>query len=447
MKLTEEELKALIVGVVEDILTTKGPTKFSDLKDEVHAEFDHLVGDKLQPQIDGIFEKLRALPSPDGKAGDGNGDLKGLNPTGGYSCFAEFAKDVYLADLKGAETSPKFDKWMGDIRAYRKVLEEAKTAGTPTLELQDPEQGGYLAPEEFSKNILSLVYQNSNFMNRCTKIPMAINQIGIPYQQGFNHTSYLHGAMMAYWLEELAAKTPSKPKWGKITLKLNKLALLVFASDELLEDSIISMEPLLKEKATDVIGWKIDEAVVRGSGAGQPLGIIAAGNPSKIAQGAEAGQAAATIKYENIIKMWSRMYPSSLNKAIWVANSIIFPQLATMSLAVGTGGSAVYIPPNGAAGAPYGTLLGKPIVFTEHCSTLGTEGDLIFADFSQYLIGQKRGRGAGIQYASSIHLKFDYDQTAFRFVMRLDGQPWWPSVYTPKRGQTQSPFITLATRP
>jgi HK97 family phage major capsid protein len=275
---------------------------------------------------------------------------------------------------------------------------------------------------------------------------MAINQIGIPYQQGFTHTSYLHGAMMAYWLDEKEQKTATKPKFGKITLRLNKLVVLVYSSDELLEDSIVSMQPLLREKAADTIGWKIDEAILRGTGAGQPLGIIVAGNPSKIAQTAEAGQAAGTIVYENIIKMWSRAYATSLRNMIWVANSNTFPQLATMSLAVGTGGSPAYLPANGAAGAPYGTLMGKPIIFSEHCSTVGTEGDICLIDFSQYLVGQKRGAGAGIKFASSIHLKFDYDQTAFRFVMRLDGQPWWPSVFTPKRGSTQSPFITLATR-
>jgi HK97 family phage major capsid protein len=88
--------------------------------------------------------------------------------------------------------------------------------------------------------------------------------------------------------------------------------------------------------------------------------------------------------------------------------------------------------------------MGKEIIWTEQASTLGTTGDLMLIDFTQYLIGQKSG--GGIKFAKSIHLKFDYDQTAFRFVMRLDGQPWWPSVFTPKRGDTQSPFVALETR-
>jgi hypothetical protein len=110
------------------------------------AMMAYWLDEKFKPEVDKAIEKLRNLPGPDGADGDTGGNaLKGLNPTGGYNSFAEFAKDVYLADLKGAQTSAKFDKWMTDIRDYRNVMNEAKTAGTPTLELGDPEQGGYLA--------------------------------------------------------------------------------------------------------------------------------------------------------------------------------------------------------------------------------------------------------------------------------------------------------------
>jgi HK97 family phage major capsid protein len=129
---------------------------------------------------------------------------------------------------------------------------------------------------------------------------------------------------------------------------------------------------------------------------------------------------------------------------MWIANRDAFPQLATMELAVGTGGVAVYTPANGAAGRPYDTLMGLPLVFTEHCSTVGDAGDIVLCDWSQYLVGQK---SAGLKFASSVHLKFDYDQTAFKFTLRIDGQPWWKSAMTPKNGSnTLSPFVSLAAR-
>ena len=51
----------------------------------------------------------------------------------------------------------------------------------------------------------------------------------------------------------------------------------------------------------------------------------------------------------------------------------------------------------------------------------------------------------GVEAASSIHVKFVEDETAFRFVFRVDGQPIWASAVTPFQGSdTVSPFVALA---
>ena len=69
----------------------------------------------------------------------------------------------------------------------------------------------------------------------------------------------------------------------------------------------------------------------------------------------------------------------------------------------------------------------------------------MLADFGYYLIGQK---SRGMQRDVSIHLRFDWDETAFRYVMRIDGQPWLAAPITPMQGAaTKSPFVLLAGRP
>ena len=91
------------------------------------------------------------------------------------------------------------------------------------------------------------------------------------------------------------------------------------------------------------------------------------------------------------------------------------------------------------------SLLGSPLILTEHCPAVGDVGDIILGDYRQYLIGQKAA--ASITAATSIHLRFLTDETAFRFTLRMDGQPWEQSALTPKRGaQTLSSFVTLAAR-
>jgi HK97 family phage major capsid protein len=114
-----------------------------------------------------------------------------------------------------------------------------------------------------------------------------------------------------------------------------------------------------------------------------------------------------------------------------------------MSLAVGTGGVPVYLPANGISGAPFATLFGRPVIPVEYAATLGTVGDVVLADLSQYGLLTK----GGIKQASSLHVAFTTDEMAFRATYRVDGQPLWKSTLTPFKGSaTQSPTITLATR-
>ena len=116
-----------------------------------------------------------------------------------------------------------------------------------------------------------------------------------------------------------------------------------------------------------------------------------------------------------------------------------------MSLAVGTGGIPIYMPAGGLSGQPYATLFGRPVIAIEQCPTLGDVGDIIFADLSGYILAEK----GGIESAMSIHVKFDYDESVFRFVTRLDGQPWRASALTPYKGTSSnslSHFVALAER-
>ena len=346
----------------------------------------------------------------------------------GFNSFADFAQSIYKAGASGRNANDK-------LRAYEKAV------GSPSLQEGDSEAGGYLIPEEFRAQLLQIAIDKTMILNRTMKIPMATNSISIPFVSGYDHSGGLvHGGVEFKWLDELAQKTATKPKFGKVNLKLNKCAGLCYVSDELLEDSPISMEPLLNNAFTDALAWSLDWVFINGTGAGQPLGVM--NSPCLVTVPIETGQSADTIVYENIVNMYSRLWRT--NNAVWLANKDTFPQLAQMSLAVGTGGAPVYLPANGASGTPYSTLMGLPLIFTEHCRTLGDAGDIMLADWSQYLVGQKSG---GVQFASSIHLKFDYDQTAYRFVYRVDGQPWWLSALTPRYGSsTLSPFVILAER-
>jgi HK97 family phage major capsid protein len=249
------------------------------------------------------------------------------------------------------------------------------------------------------------------------------------------------GSVLAYWVAEAAALTGSRPKFRPIEMKLNKLIGLYYATDELLRDAV-ALSAVATEAFTEEFGFKIDDAIVRGTGAGMPLGFLNAGALVTVTK--ETGQAAATILAENIMKMWSRMLPQSLDTAAWFINQECWPQLFQLSLAVGTGGIPLFLPAGQFNNAPNGTLLGKPIIPIEQASALGTAGDINFCDLGQYLLIEDAG---GIQAASSIHVLFLTDEMTFRWTLRTNGQPKQVAPITPYKGSAAlSPFVTLGAR-
>ena len=300
--------------------------------------------------------------------------------------------------------------------------------------------GGYLVPEEFSARILERALEGSIVRSRAAIQPMQSNRIVIPADVDANHQTNYFGGITIYRPGEAGSKTATSPTYAQIALTLHKVTGLCHISDELLEDSAIAVEANVSRKFAQAIAFVQDDDFINGNGVNAPLGFLNSNNPCLLSVTAETGQGTGTIVAENIIKMWTRMYSEGKSRAIWVANDDTFPQLATMALAVGTGGVPLWMPAGGLSGLPYQTLMGKPLIFTEKCQTLGTAGDIALVDLSQYIIGEK----GGLQVATSIHFKFDYDQQSFRFVLRYDGQPTWTSALTPLRSSsTLSPFVVL----
>jgi len=419
--LTNEEftdkVKEIVVNSVRPLLEEHNKS-VADIQSEVDLKIAEIAGD-----IDSLRPKIEVGDDPIDK-----------DEKGGFGSISHFAAHVAKADRSGGRNvTPELAKWL------------KKAASATSLVEGEDQYGGYLIPPEFRSNLMLAVTQMNEILPRCTGVPMKSTMIKIPYVNGFDESgSLVYGGIQWKWLDELATKTETRPKFGQITLELKKIAGLAYASDEILEDSPMSMENILRNGFRDGLNFALNNVFIRGSGAGQPLGVLNA--PCLVSVAKEAGQLAATIQFENIVNMYSRIHDTS--GAIWLANQNTLPQLAAMSLAVGTGGAPVWLPAGGISGAPYDTLMGKPLIWSKHCSTLGTVGDIILADWSQYLVGQKAGQGADGKYDTSIHLKFDADQTCFRFVFRIDGQPWWPTYLTPPQstGSTLSPFVVLATR-
>ena len=332
---------------------------------------------------------------------------------------------------------------LGDF-AKAALLSIARRVDDPRLKnLSEaiPSDGGILVPEEYRAELLMLALETAVIRPRARVIPMGAPSLRFPAIKDTSHATNVFGGVSGSWIAEAGtvSSTTNQPSFSAVRLVANKLSGYTVASNELLGDSVIALESLITTLFPQALSYFEDDAFFSGTGAGQPMGILNADALVTVAK--EGGQSATTIVWENILNMYSRMLPQSHGSAVWIAHQDTFPQLASMSLTVGAAGSAVWLN-NGAAGPPM-TILGRPVIFTENCETLGSAGDIYYCDLSYYLIGDRQA----LTMAASEHVNFTTDEIVWKFVQRVDGRPWVVSALTPRNGSsTISPFVNLAVR-
>lgn len=322
--------------------------------------------------------------------------------------------------------------------------QDARLVRAPTGASEvDPTGGGFLVQTDFATAVFTRAYDMGEILGEVNKIGISngSNGIKIPaVDETSRATGSRWGGVQSYWVGEGKSVTPTKPKFRHIDLSLNKLMSTFYVTDELMQDQNV-LQQLAMQAFSEEIMFMTEDAIVEGSGAGMPLGVTA--SPSKVSVAKETGQAAGSLVYENILNMYSRMWGRSRKNAKWYINQDAEPQLFKLSQTIGVGGVPVYLPPGGISGSPYATLFNRPVVATEYNSTVGTEGDILFADFSQYVLADK----GGIQAAQSMHVAFLTDEQVLRITYRVDGEPIWNAPLTPFKGSaTKSPFVTLASR-
>lgn len=387
-----------------------------------------MVNGRPRVQGGGISEKI----SPMGRQGLYNKRAPGA----AADDLFEDAADYFQAIWHHANTLSNFESVLSP---KRNALQKIKNSFGSEV----PADGGFLIPETLRSDILAVALESSIVRPLATVIPMDTLRVPIPMIDQTSHVNSVFGGIIGYWTEEAQALTESQASFGRVVLEARKLTGYAEIPNELLADAP-AFAGFFNQWFPRAIAFYEDYAFMQGDGTDQPLGYVNC--PASVQVAAEAGQATNTILWENLVKMYARMLPTSIGNAVWVASIDCFPQLATMALSVGTGGSAVWLGnfQNPGSGAPPMSILGRPLYFTEKQPSLTTTGDIVFADMSYYLIGDRQT----MQASSSPHYKFANDKTAFRIIERVDGRPWLQSAITPKNNSanTITPFVQLASR-
>jgi len=335
----------------------------------------------------------------------------------------------------------------GDDRAGGEVVFLLPAAFTPRTLLAaagSDEQGGYsdsyggfaAPPAAVFPGILSAVEEDPT-AGRTRGFPMDVPQLDIPARTDKDHATSLTGGFTVSRNPETIAFPASRGEMELVSLRAASLVGLDYATEEIMMDSAGSFAALVASGFRDEMSGTLLREKIRGGGGNEFLGVLS--SPARIVVDKEAGQSAATIVGENVYKMAERCWRYS--GAIWLANPDCRRAIYKLTLPIGTAGAPIYLPPV-TEGSP-DMLLGRPLYFTEHCSTLGTEGDLIACRWSEYLEGTLQH----FQSAESIHVRFIEHERVLKFWLRNAGAPWWRSALTPANSTvTLSPVVTLAAR-
>jgi len=441
-----EEIKKLIdaQGKALDDFMADNNKRLKEIESKGHA--DPLLESKvlkiaedvaafatMKGQLESIETAVAKMKAPEGGSGDGK--KKSV-----YSNIGEQLVDVVAAvnpDLSDSRKAEAIAR-LGQVRA------DAASGANELI----PSEGGFLVETDKGSMLDRGAVATGLLSQRCFNVPCSTNSNSLELNlidETSRATGSRFGGIQVYMKAEADTVTASKPKFREGTWKLKDCMGIFYATGDVLKDSS-QLAAVVNRWFPMEFGFKIDDEIVNGVGAGHLSGIIPAA--CTVTQAVETGQNRSTatdkIMYENIVRMYARLLSSSDPNAVWFINRALLPHIMLMTITGGTASTPVFLPPNGAAGQPYMTLLNKPIIPIEQCQAPGTAGDIILADLNEYLLLTK----GGIDAQASIHVRFLYDEQTFRWIYRFDGAPIRNKVLTPYKGgatATQGPFVILAS--
>lgn len=342
--------------------------------------------------------------------------FKGFKP---QSVTNEQPRDTDYKDL---------GEFLGAVKSKRVTYKVCNGSGN---EEQTDDEGGYLVDQQFSRKLITRMMNSGTLAKGVDRIPIGAGHNGIKFngRSDYDRRDGQH-AVNVYRIGEACEKTKSTPKFERLSCDLEKLCGLYYATDELLQDTP-ALAGMVESWFGAEFAYQLDHELLHGTGGAECLGVLNSAALVTITR-----NAADAVDANDIARMYSRMYPASIGRAEWFVSSSVLPQLIGMTI----GNTPVWLPPTGLAATPYGSLFGRPINVSEVCPALGEVGDIGFFDMSEYLLIEK----GGVDTQSSIHVRFVYDETAYRFVLRNNGLPKWSRTLYPSQGtDVVSPWVVL----
>lgn len=358
-----------------------------------------------------------------------------------------------LADdrkARGTLVAPDSEDDHAEIRSFGDFCVAVKNGNTRRLDKVygskralsegDGSAGGFLVPTEYDAMLLRYAAEESLVRPRATVIPNAAGSGEVPALDqetaptaGVGQSAFAGGVRM-YWVAEAGSVTETTPAFKMIEYNLKKAAGYTKASNELRRDNAVGLEALLFELFGAAIAAIEDYSFIRGTGAGMPLGALAA--PAAIGITPDTNNAFARSDAAEILSRFAPR-PGRPESKVWAMHRTLIPDLEA-NFGVRVSGTDLVQPRE----ALPTELMGYGIKYNEHLPVADTSGCALLADWSAYLIFD----GPGTTIAFSEHAAFLTDEAVWRVTKRVDGMPWLTGAITladPGGATTVSPFVYL----
>jgi HK97 family phage major capsid protein len=294
-------------------------------------------------------------------------------------------------------------------------------------------EGGWAQPPDFSKDIIEVVMGQASLLGRMRPMQSSSNIYQAPVDES---TGWGTTGVQAAKNAEGAAATVSNIALGQRVVTLYKATALVNMTEELVSDNPATLQHVTRIMARQLQGI-VERWLLRGSGMGEPVGILNA--PALVSVAAESsGNGAGTLIRQNLAKMAGRLVPGYDAEAFYVMSPSA--KMAALDVLLTAGGNTGdYL-----ARGPGQTILGYPVVVSMEAQAVGTAGDCTAVAPSGFMTLVK----GGVTSQATIFFYFDQGLTSLRAYIRLGQVPLLSTAVVPKldTGTTLSHCVTTATR-
>lgn len=296
--------------------------------------------------------------------------------------------------------------------------------------------GGYLVPTEYSVQLLESMEENSIVYPRANVIPMGAVETRCPVfeasvDQGAGISPFFGGVTFTWGFSQAPTQSV-ETTFREVTLKAFDLLGYGIMSNQWLQDTGPAGEEKLVKMLGRAAAWSADYAFLRGTGSAtlMPLGVLTC--PALAAVTRAGGN---HIVQADVAKMWAKLMPSSMPRAIWTVTPTAIEDLVKITGFSPNQGNVH----EGTAG----TIYTRPVFITEKMPPLGTVGDIMLFDPSLYAVGNRQE--VLVDISSDEPTTFVTNRSMFRVWMRMAGLPQVNGTVTLADSNTVvSPYVALA---